>query len=530
MVFPCSQVASELPIFRTWAGGFELPTSKKLMPELPASLREALTGRLQLDALDESRPSLVALLERMGLERLSISEVARETLQQSKAPEVMAALLRANLFEAFRDVELFVTQGGQLLKSKSCLLWDCESEFDFIPRRMDQKLATNFQDVKAQLKTLEFRTELDLQDVLDLAKQAQDTGDVALSQKLIQRLDHHRHMENICASEELRSLKWLPASRPNSTNLELMASNEGVWQHKAKPWVGLVKPLVDAHASERVLNALTVPGEKCVDDAVLYEQLAACIKSEGDQESKVQMITPIYQRLKSTPAIDKWVWTARGFQSLVHISKDPDVEGLTPCLHRLRDDWHFLPVFESANKKLTPEMLLNCLDMSVEIPSEIRHKVQLTAINLLTHRASEGSEPPKLSDLALARGSTLRIITREGNLLPVTSVFFHDMKWQSRSECPPQMEEVHEDISQSSCLRFGVRNLSEIVAAQCDFGEGDWLEVTGQQESLTTRLKGILKDYPWQSLVKEMLQNAEDAGASVFKILIDRRPVEKNPC
>ena len=524
MVFPCSQVVSELPIFRTWAGGFELPASKKLMPELPPSLREALTGRLQLDALDENRPSLVALLERMGLERLSISEVARETLQQSKAPEVMAELLRANLFEAFRDVELFVTQGGQLLKSKSCLLWDCESEFDFIPRRMDQKLATNFQDVKAQLKTLEFRTELDLQDVLDLAKQAQDTGDVALSQKLIQRLDHHRHMENMCASEELRSLKWLPASHPNSTNLELMASNEGVWQHKAKPWVGLVKPLVDAHASERVLNALTVPGEKCVDDAVLYEQLAACIKSEGDQESKVQMITPIYQRLKSTPAIEKWVWTACGFQSLVHISKDPDVEGLTPCLHRLRDDWHFLPVFESANKKLTPEMLLNCLDMSVEIPSEIRHKVQLTAINLLTHRASEGSEPPKLSDLALALGSTLRIITREGNLLPVTSVFFHDMKWQSRSECPPQMEEVHEDISQSSCLRFGVRNLSEIVAAQCDFGEGDWLEVTGQQESLTTRLKGILKDYPWQSLVKEMLQNAEDAGASVFKVLIDRRP------
>ena len=185
MVFLCSQVVSELPIFRTWAGGFELPASKKLMPELPPSLREALTGRLQLDALDENRPSLVALLERMGLERLSISEVARETLQQSKAPEVMAELLRANLFEAFRDVELFVTQGGQLLKSKSCLLWDCESEFDFIPRRMDQKLATNFQDVKAQLKTLEFRTELDLQDVLDLAKQAQDTGDVALSQKLI---------------------------------------------------------------------------------------------------------------------------------------------------------------------------------------------------------------------------------------------------------------------------------------------------------------------------------------------------------
>ena len=40
---------------------------------------------------------------------------------------------------------------------------------------------------------------------------------------------------------------------------------------------------------------------------------------------------------------------------------------------------------------------------------------------------------------------------------------------------------------------------------------------------MTTRLKNILKDYPWQAIVKEMLQNAEDAGATKFKVLIDRR-------
>ena len=518
-----------LPAFRLWGRSQAVHPGGKEM--FPCCATKALRGALrpvQLDILDEEEPRLVELLQKMGVKDMPLKTIADEALRQSHDLTLIAQLVRAmkeaDLREALKGQKIFPGPCENLLTLEECLLWGQELDFEVIPRRMCGKAGEQFRGLEGKLQEIGCRWELDLQDVLDLAKQARDTGDVALSQKLIQRLDHHRHMENICASEELRSLKWLPASRPNSTNLELMASNEGVWQHKAKPWVGLVKPLVDAHASERVLNALTVPGEKCVDDAVLYEQLAACIKSDGDQESKVQMITPIYQRLKSTPAIDKWVWTACGFQSLVHISKDPEVEGLTPCLHRLRDDWHFLPVFESANKKLTPEMLLNCLDMSVEIPSEIRHKVQLTAINLLTHRASEGSESPKLSDLALACGSTLRIITREGNLLPVTSVFFHDMKWQSRSECPPQMEEVHEDISQSSCLRFGVRNLSEIVAAQCGCGEGDWLEVTGQQESLTTRLKGILKDYPWQSLVKEMLQNAEDAGASVFKVLIDRRP------
>ena len=346
-----------------------------------------------------------------------------------------------------------------------------------------------------------------------------------MSEKLIQRLDRHAHMVEICASAELRSLKWLPVSRPSSSMKELMAANGGVWQHNAKSLVGLVKPLVDSQASEKLLNALSVPGDNCVDDAVLHQQLAACIRSEGNQESKVQMVTPIYQRLKSTPSIDKWVWTTCGFQSLVDISKDPEVEGLTPCLQRLRDEWHSLPIFETTNKKLTPEMLFRCLDMTEQMTGESKHKVQLAAINLLTrHKALDGSEP-KLADLAGSCGAELRIISRGANLLPVSSVFFHDMKWQSQTEgCPEDMEEIHEDIAESAYVRFGVRNLSEILAAECGCGEGDWLEITGQHEPLTRRLKNILKDYPWQALVKEMLQNAEDAGASTFKVLIDRRP------
>ena len=43
----------------------------------------------------------------------------------------------------------------------------------------------------------------------------------------------------------------------------------------------------------------------------------------------------------------------------------------------------------------------------------------------------------------------------------------------------------------------------------------------GQTSDLSTRLRGILHDYPDSSLLKEMLQNADDAGATVLKVAFD---------
>lgn len=46
----------------------------------------------------------------------------------------------------------------------------------------------------------------------------------------------------------------------------------------------------------------------------------------------------------------------------------------------------------------------------------------------------------------------------------------------------------------------------------------------GQHEKLITRLKGILSNYPInESLLKEMIQNADDAGASEIHFLLDMR-------
>ncbi|CAI2192587.1 9598_t:CDS:2, partial [Funneliformis geosporum] len=45
----------------------------------------------------------------------------------------------------------------------------------------------------------------------------------------------------------------------------------------------------------------------------------------------------------------------------------------------------------------------------------------------------------------------------------------------------------------------------------------------GQNETLISSIRNIIKDYPCQSILKEFLQNADDAGASRFHVIIDGR-------
>lgn len=47
--------------------------------------------------------------------------------------------------------------------------------------------------------------------------------------------------------------------------------------------------------------------------------------------------------------------------------------------------------------------------------------------------------------------------------------------------------------------------------------------MTGQSEPLTRRLQNVLKDYSLEFTFKEFLQNADDAGASVFELVVDWR-------
>ncbi len=84
---------------------------------------------------------------------------------------------------------------------------------------------------------------------------------------------------------------------------------------------------------------------------------------------------------------------------------------------------------------------------------------------------------------------------------------------------------VHDDISTKLAHNLGVVPLSEFL----DISE-DTFEDAGQHEPLTTRLKNILREYKdGLTIIKELLQNADDANAAEVNICYDERHHETNP-
>ena len=101
--------------------------------------------------------------------------------------------------------------------------------------------------------------------------------------------------------------------------------------------------------------------------------------------------------------------------------------------------------------------------------------------------------------------------------------FLKDYLQSSEEENSNQF--VHDHISASLAHNLGAVPLSESL----DISE-DTFEDAGQHEPLTTRLKNILRDYKdGLTIIKELLQNADDAEATEVNICYDARQHETNP-
>ncbi|CAG8641823.1 23254_t:CDS:2, partial [Dentiscutata erythropus] len=50
----------------------------------------------------------------------------------------------------------------------------------------------------------------------------------------------------------------------------------------------------------------------------------------------------------------------------------------------------------------------------------------------------------------------------------------------------------------------------------------------GQSSRLINLIKNIIKDYPYESVFREFLQNADDAGAKIFRVTVDERSINRN--
>ncbi|GES91903.1 histidine kinase-like ATPase [Rhizophagus clarus] len=113
----------------------------------------------------------------------------------------------------------------------------------------------------------------------------------------------------------------------------------------------------------------------------------------------------------------------------------------------------------------------------------------------------------------------LLIPSTENKLVSLDEIQFDDMGDKLSEEERRDYKISHRSINIDLAEELQMQTLKGTIYG---IREPCW-ETYEQYESLTTRIKNILNDYSINSLFKEFLQNADDAGAAYFSIIVDER-------
>ena len=101
----------------------------------------------------------------------------------------------------------------------------------------------------------------------------------------------------------------------------------------------------------------------------------------------------------------------------------------------------------------------------------------------------------------------------------------NDMPW---TEADEEFRYVHEMVPLKTALALGVKRCRSAVLGKYSSRSGFKAMAFGQHEELTRRIQNIIRDYPFDmTILKELLQNADDAKATKMHVILDMRQHSK---
>ena len=357
----------------------------------------------------------------------------------------------------------------------------------------------------------------------------------------------------------LRNICWVPRlqQRPLNfpTSLPWWESDQEEERHFFKPTelkshqlanlIGTVKPVVDVESTNEIAKYFGWQKETDVLHVVAQLQNVITHYSKEEKPYYIVVIKGIYSFLSGRnndsvnqafhlPVIN-WVWNGDGFSSPDHVLYHKPPIDLTPYIlllpSEIRTYFHLFERF-GMRAKSDPALLLEVLSMVKEKYDdgdgqfnalEIKRDLQLS-VDILNDVASE--ELPKELQANILLPTYVEDNSRV-QLEPVERCMYseHD-DWLTREGDDEDMEYfyVHPNVPIFTAERLGVPSLRNRMLDPDELFIG---EEFGQEEKLTTRLNRLLEDYTDGFAVpKELIQNADDAGATEVRFLYDERTNE----
>ena len=316
---------------------------------------------------------------------------------------------------------------------------------------------------------------------------------------------------------------------------------------QAAPLIGSVQPCVKAESSSQLASFFSWNEDPAVLDVVQHLQNVINCYSQDEKPRYIMVVEKIYAFLSHADRnhlmaafenlkISAWIWNGDGFSSpRFMLSQKPPID-LSPYICSLPSEViKFYALFETFGllKKCNDAFLLEVLhlikakyDNSSEFPtSEVRKDLQLSVDILNEIKPNVGEQlPTELQEKVLIPTHVDEDTYLK--LAPVEKCMYCEHEWLERSTHDEEMDYlyVHPNIPNSTAELLLVPTLMNRML------EPDELEIGeefGQEEKLTRRLSRLLEDYTDGFAVpKELVQNADDAGATEVRFLYDERTNE----
>ncbi|XP_071951516.1 sacsin-like [Antedon mediterranea] len=354
----------------------------------------------------------------------------------------------------------------------------------------------------------------------------------------------------------LQSHQWVPVvkSLHQSTYLKgfplfksthILVSPNDVKSVKHASLVGSTLPLVLDQFTElsRRFYWESMPSPHLVyehlQNVVNYVTEENQMERNVDTHSIESILHNIYPVLQSTifemkPLIkreDKWVWTGQCFVAPTKMSIEKTRHSLEPYIFVLPQGFlGYKRLFREFGASLKfdneTEQMLNLFE-EIKDFHEARQNVTYEridhdrdlAIQVIKSIIDLNKELPN----AVRNQIFLPVSTPNANILEFAScddVCFPNEKWLEHEEFE-DIKLVHESVPPKIYQRLGVTPLGQKISGAMSLAG---FQQAGQKENLTQKLRNILDSgYTEDSIAKEMIQNADDAGATEVKFMIDMR-------
>lgn len=356
--------------------------------------------------------------------------------------------------------------------------------------------------------------------------------------------------------EKMRSSSWMPPKTKKPKHYpqkmlwlcreDKLQSPDKMYHSEYEMFVGSVALVAKSSLNSELLDYLL--HQKPSSDLVL-KQLLLLSENYNDCTNRSEflpMLTAIYnylanERLQQS-TVDVYrekniVWTGNVFAK----PKDVFIDFINNSTEKVTLEPYMYQIQPENEKQKNLFLQLGCLD-EIEIENILnilcdikecqkslsleKSKHNLLVVEGILNVLEEQNDKNLLSGVEIDR-ILFPVKTRDNlfELLPAKECTYVDYK-RENDEIEDDEEDlkfVHTKIRSSLAENLGVPSLTRRIVEIKGVEDIPW----GQKEELTDRLKNLIEEYAdGISVLKEMLQNADDAGATCLHILYDERTNE----